>query len=193
VKGELAERASVWNDPAWISRLDVRFARLYFEALTRGESDPSLAPSAWRPLLERRYRTDLMPIQFALAGMNAHINRDLPFAVAEVCRELDLPVELGSPQHQDYVAVNAILERVEAQVKGQFLDSLTGLADEALGRLDDVVAMWSVSRARDAAWTHAQVLSRLAPFPSLQAEFGRSLDRLTGFAGRGLLRPVLIS
>ena len=28
------------------------------------------------------------PIQFALAGMNAHINRDLPLALVETCDEL---------------------------------------------------------------------------------------------------------
>ena len=35
---------------------------------------------AWAPLVERRATRGVLPIQFALAGMNAHINHDLALA-----------------------------------------------------------------------------------------------------------------
>ena len=64
------------------------------------------------------------------------------------------------------------------------------LADEALGALDDRIAMWDVGRARDAAWVQGQVLWRLRTLPALSRRYVDTLDRTVGFAGRGLLVPV---
>jgi hypothetical protein len=47
-----------------------------------------------------------------------------------------------------------------------------------------------VRKARDAAWTNAEVLWSLRPLPDLQDHYLATLDRLTGFAGRGLLVPT---
>jgi len=65
------------------------------------------------------------------------------------------------------------------------------VADEALGRLDDVVAMWSMERARDAAWTHAEVLWKLREVSALEEHYVATLAHIVGLAGRGLLVPVL--
>ena len=55
---------------------------------------------------------------------------------------------------------------------------------------DDVVAMWKVGRARDAAWVNGETLWALRGLPKLRAEYASTLDRMVGFAGRGLLRPL---
>jgi hypothetical protein len=44
-----------------------------------------------------------------------------------------------------------------------------------------------VGEAREAAWTNADVLWHLRALPALQQDYLGKLDRLTGFAGRGLL------
>ncbi len=67
-----------FRDTRFMSELDVVFANLYFAAIAEGEIDVSRAPSAWRPLLRCRTQRGIARLQFALAGMNAHINRDLP-------------------------------------------------------------------------------------------------------------------
>jgi len=164
-------------------RLDVRFANLYFRAL----EDP---PRAWTPLLEARGQPGVAPIQFALAGMNAHINRDLPLALVQTCGELGIELHRDGPEHADFVAVNALLVATEARVKRDFLTGDLAIADEALGEVDDVIAMWNVERARDAAWTNAEMLSSLQRSPALADAFLLALDRMVGFAGRGLLHPV---
>jgi hypothetical protein len=64
-------------DPAFMTELDVTFANLYFAAADTAGT-PGAVPLAWRPLVERRATAGIEPIQFALAGMNAHINHDLP-------------------------------------------------------------------------------------------------------------------
>jgi len=78
----------------------------------------------------------------------------------------------------------------EARVKRDFVTGDLAIADEALGEVDDVIAMWNVERARDAAWTNAETLWLLKGSPDLADAFLLALDRMVGFAGRGLLRPV---
>src|SRR4051812_13523636 len=73
----------VFEDPPFLQRLDVVFANLYFDAAAAGDVAPSSAPSAWAPLFAARREPGISRLQFALAGMNAHINRDLPDAVVK--------------------------------------------------------------------------------------------------------------
>jgi hypothetical protein len=184
VHGELAD--ATFADPRFLARLDVVFANLYFRALDTTKEPPR----AWAPLLTCRRRKGIAPIQFAFAGMNAHINYDLPVALVQTCRELGVDLLRARRQHRDYLAVNALLERTEAQVKRWFSTGFVGVADVALGEADDRVAMWNVTRARDAAWVSAQTLSALRATPPIRKRYLATLDRTVGFAGRGLLVPL---
>ena len=185
---------STFADPPALERLDIVFADLFFAAFEREARDPSTVPAAWRPLFAARSQRGIAPIQFALAGMNAHINRDLPVALVAIWTELGAKPGSGSPQHADFVHINALLADVEAKLeKDSYVTGWLGRMDRLLHRvhrLDDVIAMWNVERARDAAWTNAEALWALRDTPPLAAEFLASLDRMVGFAGRGLLVPT---
>jgi Family of unknown function (DUF5995) len=76
-------------------------------------------------------------------------------------------------------------------VKGRFVTGELAKLDTALGQVDDCVAMWTVGRAREAAWVNA-ALWALRDTPRLNSKFLLTLDRMVGFAGRGLLRPIVI-
>jgi hypothetical protein len=184
VNARLADLALA--DPHFLARLDVAFAELFFSALETYGRDPSAAPRAWVPLFEVRSRRGIAPLQFGLAGMNAHINRDLPVALAATWAE-------PGYDRADYERVNPILAEVEARVKKSLLTGWMGLLDRVLHRfshLDDVAAMWNVARARDAAWTNGLALWALRDDPSLSGAFVSTLDRSVGLASRGLLRPL---
>jgi hypothetical protein len=186
----LAGVAVDFEDPEMLARLDVLFAGLYFRALDADAARRPIA-HAWRPLFESRAARGIAPIQFALAGMNAHINNDLPSALVAVMAEFGVEPTRGTPLYRDYLRVNALLAAVEAQVKTRYEDELTGIADEALGRVDDVVAMWSIARARDAAWNNACVLWALRGDAKHRRRFLDGLDRMVGLASRGLLVRTL--
>jgi uncharacterized protein DUF5995 len=190
VTREVATQAGAgkFKDPDSLALLDVVFADLYFSAVDASSGRKQI-PRAWRPLFEARRKKRVAPIQFALAGMNAHINHDLVLAIVETCRRRKQKVKRGTRFHRDYVAVNKLLEKVEERVKQDFLTGDLAVADEALGRLDDVLAMWSISRARDAAWNGAETVSHLPPFA--RKPFLDTLAGTVGLAGRGLLVPVL--
>jgi hypothetical protein len=182
--------AAHWADGPWLERLDVVFARLYFEAITLWIQDPPRCPRAWVPLFDGRFRHGVARVQFGLAGMNAHINRDLPVAVVRTCEATNVVPHRGTPQQADYDRVNQILEAVEITAMARMATGIIGEVSRDLGRLDDVLAMWEVRKARDAAWTNAEVLWALRPHPQVASDYVAVLDRMTGFAGRGLLIPT---
>lgn len=180
-------------DPRFVETLDVQFAGLFFSALDSYGADPARTPSAWVPLFAERSRHGIAPLQFALAGMNAHINRDLPVALVATCRELELGLDDRSREHADYERVDALLAQVERRVKSQYVTGWLAWIDRIIHRfqrIDDVVAMWDVNRARDAAWTNAQALWTLGDEQPLAGDYLLALDRMVGLASRGLLVPA---
>ena len=185
-----AVTTQTFRDRAFVERLDVVFANLYFDAVAAGSEDAAKAPAAWRPLFECRDRAGILPIQFALAGMNAHINRDLPQSIVSTYLSIDGAPLARDARYEDYGRVNDLLETVEAQIKTDYSTGVIAMVDAAAGNTDDAVAMWNVRAAREAAWTNAEVLWTLRKTPHLGAAFFDRLDGFTGFAGRGLLVPV---
>jgi hypothetical protein len=183
-------RQQGFEDTRFVRWLDVVFANLYFVALRNALLRAGPVPKAWAPLLAGRRARGVLPLQFALAGMNAHINRDLPLALVQTCEARRIDLRRRSPQHRDFRQINSLLALVEAQVKAELVTDALRDFDVALGELDDVIAMWKVERARDAAWNHAETLWALREAPQVRAQFLRTLDRMVGFAGRGLLRPL---
>ncbi len=175
-----------FQHPAFVARLDIVFANLYFQAL-RG---PAGLSKAWAPLIEARSDTRIAPIQFALAGMNAHINRDLPVALVSTCAELEIDLAAARREHADFLRVNTVLAATEERVKRWFATDFLAVLDHAFGNVDDRIAMWKVERAREAAWVQGQTLWALRAVPSLLTAHLETLDHIVGFAGRGLLVPL---
>jgi hypothetical protein len=180
---------ATYADPAFISRLDVVFADLYFEAVDDLDAGREM-PRAWAPLFEARAKKGIAPLQFAIAGMNAHINHDLVLALVTTTKEFGCGLDHGTPEHKDYLAVNDLLDRVQDEIKERFTTGVIKDIDKAGGRVDDMVANWSVARARDNAWTQAQILDAIGANAFLRKQFLVALGRNVGFAGRALLTPL---
>ena len=95
-------------------------------------------------------------------------------------------------RHEDFDRVNDLLERVEEEAKQDLAIGIIADVDRLAGRLDDLKAMWSIREARATAWTNAEVLWTLQDASPLRERYFDRLDRLTGFAGRGLLLPIVV-
>jgi hypothetical protein len=185
---DAALKADEFAASEFVARLDVIFAGLYFAALDADRAGTT-PPKAWKPLFEQRAETGIAAIQFALAGMNAHINHDLSHALIATWHELGKPDGHG-PVRVDYQKVNTILERVESSVKTQFETEDLAEVDHALGNVDDLVAIWSVVHARDQAWTTAEAMWALRNVPGADEAIETAVDGLVGFAGHGLLHRI---
>ena len=182
-------RGTQAEDPAFLERLDVIFANFYFRAVADAASEPAVISPAWRPLFRARHDMRVAPAQFALSGVNAHINYDLSVTVVETCRLLGVAPQDDSPQHRDFERINGLIATVQERTQRDLLTGLLGKADRALGRVDDVVAGWSIERARDAAWTNAKLLWQVRDEPALATSFMGSLAQSVGLIGRKLLLP----
>jgi hypothetical protein len=171
----------------FVERLDVLFAEFYFEAFDAAAARAWVS-KAWAPLFARKDVRGVTALQFAVAGMNAHINNDLAHALVLTWRELGREPGHDTPEYRDYEKVNGILERVETELKGPLSDALIRDVDTMLGTADDFLALWSIRKAREEAWRRAQIM-RALPDSELDSLF----DRFVGFAGNVLLhRSVLL-
>lgn len=155
-------RRGEFAQPRFLEHIAVLLSNAYLRALDDFERDPATVSRAWAPLVEARTRKRVAPIQFVLAGLNAHINYDIPIGVVETCEAFGVSPREGTAEHRDYLHLNAILGETQDEVKKWLLTGLLGVLDQALGQLDDVVASFSIVRAREAAWVHAETSGNCA-------------------------------
>jgi len=164
--------------------LDVRFAERYLRAVDAVARDRR-PPACWRPLFQFRRHPGVRPLQFALAGINAHIGHDLALAVVDTCRTLGCePVDV----EDEFDRVGDLLVSLEERIREDLMPGpdLLQIADP----LTHLLGAWSLERARDATWTAARALWALRGLPDVAAEFTERLDTAVGFAGRMLLTPL---
>ncbi|MFF0464191.1 DUF5995 family protein [Streptomyces mexicanus] len=186
VTEEVARRltAGRFTDPRATATLDVRFAERYLTAVDAA-ADGRRVPACWRPLIQFRRHPGIRPLQFALAGMNAHIGHDLALAVVDACRTLECePADLES----DFERVGDLLVALEERVREDLMPGpdLLQIADP----LTHLLGAWSLEQAREAAWSAARALWALRRLPEVAEEFTQRLDAAVGFAGRMMLTPL---
>ena len=177
--------AGGWKDPAGLVKLDVVFADLYFKAVAECIEGSTDAPNAWEALMEARFQPGIDRIQFALAGMNAHINHDLALALLETDKQMNVVPGCDSPQHIDYEAVNGLLEKVMPEELHVLATDVLGQLAQDTGKIGRLLAFWNVCKARELAWDfadHLRGLNALSRPLALGAQ-----DQVTGALGRAIL------
>jgi hypothetical protein len=183
---DAAVDASTFEAGEFLARLDVHFANLYFAAYAADEEGTPISP-AWAPLFEARTRERTHPIQFALAGMNAHICHDLPHAVVDTCVELARTPVDESPEHHDFTRTNDVLADAQEEIKGWFSSGIIATVDQLGGRVDDGFAAFGIHLARAAAWQTSEMLWELSANQRLDRLFREGLSRSVELASRGIL------
>jgi hypothetical protein len=170
-----------FEDPAFVERLAVVFAEFYLREYRAADAGAWIS-KAWEPLFAEARRKGVAPVQFALAGMNAHINNDLPWALLQAWDELSEGPEEDSPVYRDFQLVNTILEEVAGGVRATLESGLIRWLDRALGRFDDVVATVVIAKARTEAWRRGARWQR-----GLDVESADAHERHVGYESRLVL------
>jgi len=173
-----------WQSPVWLTRLDVIFAGFYFDAVARFLSGQAV-PSAWSALFEARHRTGIDRVQFALAGMNSHINHDLALALLATNAELKVTPTRASPEFADYQSINILLNSVMPAALEMLATDTLGVLAQDTGKIGRLLAFWDICRARELAWNFADHLHSLDGLPQDVAL--DTQDALTGALGRAIL------
>ena len=179
----------VFANSSFLDHLDVVFANRYLSAVAAAERGSADVPRCWAVLWEFRQATDRAPLQFAVAGMNAHINHDLVLALVETFLELGLephdPVLMA-----DFDRVNVLLGTLDGPIRRSFEQGLLLRMDQRIGGVENCIDSWSIARAREAAWIDARALWRVREHEHLRLRYERALDEATALAGHALLLPT---
>jgi len=169
-------------DPREAADLTTRFAARYLAAMTDGGGR---APHCWRPLLRARSRPGIHPLQFALAGINAHVGHDLALAVVDTCRASGRP---PAAYADEFDGVGGVLTAIEIRVREELMPGPDPL--ERCEPLSHRLGAWSLARARDGAWAAARLLWSLRERPAAFRECADTLDAAVALLGRALLTPL---
>lgn len=158
-----------------IIQLDRVFADLFFaatEAYLQGDAPPS-----WTRAFDAATGGRTNAVQDVFLGMNAHIQRDLPVALAAV----GLVSPDGSSRKRDHDAVNEILSGVLDHVEdeiGRLYDPMVTFADASPSPVDEMGALEMLKSWREGAWRNAERLT-LARTP---AERTHVMDQIETYA-----------
>jgi hypothetical protein len=162
-------------DPKWMNHAVAVFAKYYLRAYDTWTSDRSSAavPEAWRIAFSAAEKGQVAGSGNLMLGINAHINRDLAFAMAAA----GLVGPDGTSKKANFDKVNQVLDSVTvpllAELSARFdpsmesSDSLYGLDSAATGNL---MFGW-----REQAWRNAEALVR-APTEDARAVVAQQIE-----------------
>ena len=148
-------RGGRYRSPEYAIHLDAVFATLYFhaaDAWREGRKDD--VPRAWRLAFAAAERRELPALGNMLLGMNAHISRDLPYALAAT----GLRTADGKDAEPDVVAVNGDIARAQEpmlrDVAERFDPTVAGLEDIGTlfdpASIDSLIARWRLEAIANA-------------------------------------------
>jgi hypothetical protein len=143
-----------FEDGARMERLDVTFANRYIHAWHRYEAGE--APTIpWAIAFEAGKNRRTLVLQHLLLGMNAHINLDLGIAAVETAGMDGLPAI-----RKDFNAINGILAMLTGDVMTSLrrVSPLLSLMGMHATRYNSILIQFSISSARDGAWSFAEDL-----------------------------------
>jgi hypothetical protein len=146
-----------YEDVPFANHQDAVFAKYYTDAYYAYQSgDRASVPEAWRITFDASRDKRVSGSGSLLLGMNAHINRDLPFVLAGV----GLVAPDGSSRKPDYDAVEQWLytatDPLLAEIAARF-DPTADDASDPFG-LSTLSTFQLVSGWREAAWRNAEAL-----------------------------------
>jgi Family of unknown function (DUF5995) len=173
--------------PEFMADLVVRFGGAFAASVAR----PQSAAPAWRPLFERRHDRRVAPLQFAIAGFNAHVGAELPVGLAAVAQERSIDLNDARAEHADWTKVNSTVAAVEPAAKRYLLTGAIKGLDPAFGHLDDLAATWSVEAAREAAWIQGRTVWTLRHVPALRGSYVATITRSTRMVCELMLLPTI--
>jgi hypothetical protein len=174
-----------FDDNERMERLDVVFANRYLEAYENYQQNKACSAS-WQLAFDTGNNWRPMVMHHLLAGMNAHIGFDLGIAAASVA-----PGAAIQNLNNDFNKINTILCDMITEVKTSLYSMwpLSKLISKLnMGKLENDIAGFSMTIARDAAW---QVALDYAACNSSITQEQYLLQRdteVTGFGNR-LLYP----
>lgn len=168
------ENPTFFEDTAFVNHEDVVFARLYFDAYDAWHGGrPQDVPPAWAIAFHAAGNREVTASGNLLLGINAHIQRDLPMALAAI----GLVKPDGSSRKPDHDRVNEILNRISDELYAEIARRFDPTIDDAAlpGTADDLLVFQIIPSWREAAWRNAERLASAAT-PAQRSQVADSIE-----------------
>ncbi|MDL5156864.1 DUF5995 family protein [Actinomycetospora termitidis] len=179
-------------DARFVALLDVEFAKLYIDAVRCYAADPRTCPASWRVLFDRRDDPTIPAVHFAAAGVNAHINFDLAFALLHTWPLVDAGDDLDRTRAA-YLTVNQVFATNMNRLRTTFDAPLTRWGTRA-DHAGDLLGTLLVRTTRAEAWSVGVDLWAHRHDPRALAARRAGLDARTAALGLAVLRsPLLVA
>ena len=154
--GEAVRTAGRFHDAGYIAHEDAVFADYYFKAYDAwARGDVTHTPGAWKTALDAAQNHQVQGIGNLLLGMNAHINRDLPF----VLYSIGLTTADGSSAKPDHDEINRVLYEAYEPAIGEGARRFDGSLTQYTGQNASDSGIQSVIAWREEAWRNAERLA----------------------------------
>jgi Family of unknown function (DUF5995) len=182
----------LYEEPAFLNHEDAVFARMYFQsydAWERGEMDK--VPPAWRLAFGTARDRSVNALGNLLMSMNAHVNRDMPFMLAN----LGLTMPDGRSRKPDHDRGNRVLNPLYDDVLeeiAQRWDPTTRNYNLPLGTFDDTLFFQILQGWREQVWRHAELLVA-AGSPEARKAVGDLIEQYALASGQTIKALTTIS
>ncbi len=183
--GHTREIPGYYSDVAYFNHVDAVFARYYTDSYFDWQSGNRAAvPQSWLIALDAAKNKRVSGTGDLLLGMNAHINRDLPYVMAAV----GLVAPDGSSRKPDYVAVEAWLYEATAPLIAEFAARFDPAMDDTADPfgIGNAVLFQLVSGWRENAWRNAEALVS-APTATARAAVAANIESQANTAAQVIL------
>ena len=172
--GREERSGSLRADRPYLAHLDAIFGQLYFEASDAwAEGRREAVPAVWLIAFEAAKRRRVSGVGNLLLGMNAHISRDLPFAVESIGLGRD-----ASARRDAFTEINEVLagvhEAILAETSTRFDPTIAGFRLPAV-KIDAATVGLVLGRWRATALVDGRRLLR-AQTPEQRAEVVRTIE-----------------
>jgi hypothetical protein len=166
------EDPTFFEDTPFVNHEAAVFGEYYFRAYDAWHAGRS-APPAWAIAFDAAADRAVSSTGNLLLGMNAHIQRDLPF----VFESIGMVKPDGSSRKPDHDRVNQFLNRVSDDLYAEIARRFDPTIDDANvpGTADDFLAFQLIPAWRETAWRNAERLA-MAPTPDARAVVAESIE-----------------
>src|SRR3954447_11995756 len=177
-----------FTDKVYMADVIATFSNRYFASFDAYAAGKPV-PEAWRIAYDAMAHGDLTAAQEVMLFSNAHVQRDLPYAYAE----MGLRTPAGASRKPDHDGVNdiniAVFDPIEDEIAQRYDPSMTTM-DAKPSPLDEYGAMELVKAWREGAWRHAERLM-LARTPAQRREGDAEIESPAATGARAIAAPAL--
>jgi len=187
--GWTRDQPGYYHDVPYMNHMDAVFAKYYTDAYYNwANGDRAAVPQSWLYAFDAGKSKAVTGAGDLFLGMNAHINRDLPFVLdASGLVESD-----GSSGKSDYDAVEEWLNDDTAPLLAEAAQRFDPTIDDTNNPLIDYLAFQMVSAWRENAWRNAEALAA-APDAATRALVAQHIEDNANLIAQGLLTSFAVN